>query len=143
MIYFNNQLMPDSRSATLFMVTNTTAFERYEDHEAALFIHLHTLIEQALTQGEKPIALIEDYLELRYTEGTSIAEIADSIAQSDAMQMALWELKERWGSLDKSLPDDTLLYGGDIDKDSAVQHFCTITLRSYLEALAHDQNNDI
>ena len=46
MIYFNNQLMPDDTSAKLFLVTNTKPFERYEDHEAALYIKLHELVEQ-------------------------------------------------------------------------------------------------
>ena len=63
------------------MVTNTKPFERYEDHEAALYIQLHEMVEHAFAKGEDPIALIEDYLELVYTEGKSVAEIADFLAR--------------------------------------------------------------
>lgn len=140
MIYFNNQLMPNNTSAKLFMVTNTKPFERYEDHEAALYIQLHQMVEHAFAKGEDPIALIEDYLELVYTEGKSVAEIADFLAQTDKMQLALWTLKESWDKLDESAPQDSLLYGNGMYKEEAIQLYSEITLRTYLEALAQHQN---
>lgn len=140
MIYFNNQLMPDNTSAKLFMTTNTKPFERYEDHEAALYIQLHELVGHAFAKGDNPIALIEDYLELVYTEGKSITEIADFLANTDKMQLALWTLKESWDKLDESAPQDSLLYGNGIDKEEAIQLYSVITLRTYLEALAQHKN---
>jgi hypothetical protein len=140
MIYFNNQLMPNDTSAKLFMVTNTKSFERYEDHEAALYIQLHQLVEHAFAKGENPIAFIEDYLELVYTEGKSIAEISDFLGNTDKMQLALWTLKESWDKLDESAPQDSLLYGNGMDKEEAIQLYSEITLRTYLEALAQHKN---
>ena len=140
MIYFNNQLMPNDTSTKLFMVTNTKPFERYEDHEAALYIQLHQLVEHAFVKGENPIALIEDYLELVYTEGKSVGEIADFLANTDKMQLALWTLKERWDTLDETAPQDSLLYGSGMDKEEAIQLYSEITLRTYLEALALHKN---
>ena len=140
MIYFNNQLMPNDTSTKLFMVTNTKPFERYEDHEAALYIQLHQLVEHAFAKGENPIALIEDYLELVYTEGKSVAEIADFLANTDKMQLALWTLKESWDKLDETVPQDSLLYGSGMDKEEAIQLYSEITLRTYLEALAQHKN---
>ena len=141
MIYFNNQLMPNDTSAKLFITTNTKAFERYEDHEAALYIQLHELVEHAFAKGDNPIALIEDYLELVYTEGKSVAEIADFLANTDKMQLALWTLKESWDKLDETAPQDSLLYGSGIDKEEAIQLYSEITLRTYLEALAQFKND--
>lgn len=140
MIYFNNQLMPNDTSTKLFMVTNTKPFERYEDHEAALYIQLHQLVEHAFGKGENPIALIEDYLELVYTEGKTVAEIADFLANTDKMQLALWTLKESWDKMDDSAPQDSLLYGSGMDKEEAIQLYSEITLRTYLEALAQHKN---
>ena len=140
MIYFNNQLMPNDTSTKLFMVTNTKPFERYEDHEAALYIQLHQLVEHAFAKGENPIALIEDYLELVYTEGKSVGEIADFLANTDKMQLALWTLKESWDKLDETAPQDSLLYGSALDKEEAIQIYSEITLRTYLEALALHKN---
>ena len=132
--------MPNDTSAKLFMVTNTKPFERYEDHEAALYIQLYHLVEHAFEKGENPMALIEDYLDLVYTEGKSIAEIADFLINTDKMQLALWTLKESWDKLDESLPQDSLLYGSGIDKEEAIQLYSEITLRTYLEALALHKN---
>ena len=141
MIYFNNQLMSDHTSVKLFITTNTKAFERYEDHEAALYIQLHDLVEHAFTNGDNPIALIENYLELVYTEGASVAEIADFLAHSDKMQLALWTLKERWDKLDETAPQDALLYGNGISKAAAIALYSELTLRTYLEALAQFKND--
>lgn len=139
MIYFNNQLMPNDRSAKLYMVTNTKPFSRYEDHQAAIYIHMYELVEQAYGNAEDPIALIENYLELVYTEGKSIAEIANFLIQTDKMQLALWTLKERWDKLDESVPQDALLYGSGLGKQDAIALYSEMTLRTYLEALSqHD-----
>ena len=132
--------MPNDTSAKLFMVTNTKPFERYEDHEAALYIQLYHLVEHAFEKGENPMALIEDYLDLVYTEGKSIAEIADFLINTDKMQLALWTLKESWDKLDESLPQDSLLYGSGIDNEEAIQLYSDITLRPYLQALALHKN---
>ena len=134
MIYFNNQLMPTDNRATL-----TKPFERYEDHEAAIYIQLHELVKQAFATGDDPISLIENYLELVYTDGQSIAEIADFLANTDKMQLALWTLKESWDKMDDSIPGNSLLYGG-LGKEEAIQLYSEITLRTYLEALALHKN---
>lgn len=140
MIYFNNQLMPNNHSATLYMVTNTKPFDRYEDHEAAIHIQMHELVENAFSKAEDPIALIENYLDVVYSEGKSVAEIANFLIQTDMMQLALWTLKERWNKLDESVPQDSLLYGSGLGKEEAIQLFSDITLRTYLEALAQHRN---
>lgn len=131
--------MPNEQSATLFMTTNTKNFDRYENHEAALYIQLHQLIETAFLEGENPIALIEEYLEVIYTDGKTTEEIANFLAHSDQMQLALWTLKESWSAMDESLPNDSLIYGG-LSKEEAIQLYSEITLRTYLEALAQYQN---
>jgi hypothetical protein len=134
MIFFNNQLMPTTGSATLYMVSNPVAFTRYEDHEAAIFIQLHELIERAFAEGEDPVTLIESYLETVYTGGNTTNEIANFLMQSDKMTLAMWTLKESWSNLDESIPGDSLMYGG-IEKKEAIQLYAEITLRTYLEVL--------
>jgi hypothetical protein len=54
--------MPNSNKATLFMVTNTKAFDSYEDHEAAIYIQLHEMVEQEAIQLYSEITL-RTYLE--------------------------------------------------------------------------------
>lgn len=135
MIFFNNQLMPTTGSATLYMVHNPVAFTRYEDHEAAIFIQLHELIDRAFAEGDDPIALIETYLETIYTGGKQTGEIANFLMQSDKMVLAMWTLKESWNHLDYSIPADSLLYGG-MEKKEALQLYAEITLRTYLEVLS-------
>jgi len=135
MIFYNNQLMSGDIKARLFMVSNPSKFERFEDHEAGIFIQLHELIEQARAMGENPIALIEEYLEVVYNEGNTIDEIASFLLETDKMQTALWTLKESWDKMDDSLPTSSIMYGG-MDKEEAVQLYSETTLRSYLEALA-------
>ncbi len=139
MIFYNNQLMSGDIKARLFMVSNPSKFERFEDHEAGIFIQLHELIEQARATGEDPIALIEEYLEVIYNDGTSTEEIASFLLETDKMQTALWTLKESWDKMDDSLPTNSLMYGG-MDKEDAVQLYSETTLRSYLEALALFKN---
>lgn len=140
MIYVNNQLMPDDNSIKLFTATNSTSFERFEDHEAAIYFQIDALIEEAMGNGENPIALIENYLEITYTDGRTIEEIAAFLCHTDKMQCALWTLKERWGKFDKNLPEDSLMHGGGISKDEAIQIYSETTLRTYLEALAQFKN---
>lgn len=140
MIYFNNQLMPNDTSAKLFMVTNSKPFVRFEDHEAAIYIQLHELVEYAFAKGENPIALIEDYLDMVYTEGKSVEQIASFLLNTDKMQLALWTLKESWDKMDETLPENSLMYGNGMDKEEAIQLYSEITLRTYLEALAQHKN---
>lgn len=135
MIFFNNQLMPTVGSATLYMVHNPVTFTRFEDHEAAIFIQLHELIDRAFAEGDDPIALIETYLETIYTGGKQTSEIASFLMQSDRMVLALWTLKESWDNLDDAIPADSLLYGG-MEKKEALQLYAEITLRTYLEVLS-------
>lgn len=132
--------MSDDNSTRLFLVTNTKPFNRFEDHEAALVIQLHELVEDAMTKGENPIGLIEDYLQITYTEGNSVAEIANFLAQTDKMQLALWTLKESWDKMDDTAPEDSLLYGSAISNEDAVQIYAQTNLRTYLEALAQFKN---
>ena len=139
MIFYNNQLMSGDIKARLFMVPNPSKFERFEDHEAGIFIQLHELIEQARAVGENPIALIEEYLEVVYNEGNTTDEIASFLLKTDKMQTALWTLKESWDKMDDSLPTSSIMYGG-MDKEEAVQLYSETTLRSYLEALAFFKN---
>lgn len=139
MIFFNNQLMPTPGSATLFMVTNPVAFTRYEDHEAAIYIQLHQLIDRALAEGEDPVILIESYLETIYTGGTTTGEIANFLMQSDKMVLAMWTLKESWSNLEESIPEDSLIYGG-MERKQAIQLYAEITLRTYLEVLSANQS---
>jgi len=134
MIFFNNQLMPTAGSATLYMVSNPVAFTRYEDHEAAIFIQLHELIERALAEGEDPIVLIESYLETIYVGGRTTNEIANFLMQNDKMTLAMWTLKESWSNMDESIPGDSLMYGG-MEKKEAIRLYSEITLRTYLEVL--------
>ncbi|TGV03589.1 hypothetical protein [Flavivirga rizhaonensis] len=140
MIYYNNQLMPNDNSAKLFMVTNSVPFERFEDHEAAIYFEIDQLVDHAVGSGENTIALIENYLEITYTDGRTIEEIVAFLIHTDKLQCALWTLKESWDKFDKTLPEDSLMHGG-ISKDEAIQIYSETTLRSYLEALAQFKND--
>ena len=71
MIFYHPQLMQNESEAKLFMVINPVAFKNFEDHEAAIFIQLHDLVEKAIKQKESPVSLIEDYLNVTYTGGHS------------------------------------------------------------------------
>ena len=136
MIYYDTQLMPNSESATLFMVTNAKPFDRYEDHEAAIYIQLHLLVDLSIQSGENPIGLIEDYLEITYTDGKTVTEIADFLANTDRVQNALWSLELNWKKKDDTLREPSYLQSG-ISKEEATQLYTHITLRSYLEALSN------
>lgn len=139
MIFYNSELMPDSHSATLFMVTNAKPFTRFEDHEAGIYIQLHTLVELSIESGENPIGLIEDYLGITYTDGRSVEDIAHFLAYTDRVQNALWSLQLRWQNKSAIKAEASYLQSG-ISKDQAIQLFTQITLRVYLEALANYTN---
>ena len=134
MIFYNNQLMSSREEATLYMVSNPVPFRNYDDHEAGIYIQLHELIERAISEGENPILLIEEYLEIVYTGGTDIDEIAAFLFNTDKMNQALWTLQQHWDNIDETLPTNSLMYGG-IDTQEAVQLYCEITLQSYLNIL--------
>ncbi len=136
MIYYNAQLMSDDASAILFMVNNSVLFERFEDHEAAIHFHIHQLVEQAIASGESPVALVEDYLDISYTDGSNPHEISDFLLQSDVMQSALGNLKENWHQKSTDLPDEGLLFGQGIAQNEILERYSKITLRSYLETLS-------
>ena len=134
MIYYNNQLMKSGNQLKLFLVSNPIPFERYEDHEAAIYIQLHELIEDAVKDKEDPVALMEDYLGTTYNLGGSEDEIASFLFHTGEMRAALNVLKENWDALDESIPHDSLMYGG-VSKDEATEIYSELSLRSYLEAL--------
>ena len=138
MIFYDTQLMPDTGKARLFMVSNPIALERYEDHEAALYLQLHELVERSRAEGQDPVALLEDYLETVYTDGHNPEEIANFLFHHDKMQSVLWSLKESWSNLDKTLPGDSLMYGG-LGREEMLEVYAETTLRTYLEALVASQ----
>ena len=135
MIFYNNQLMKNHRQLRLYLVSNPKPFKRFEDHEAALQIQVHELIERAVKEKEDTIALIEEYLQLNYTGGNRPEDIASFLLNTDQMIHAMHTLKDNWDQLDESLPEDSLMYGGTT-RDEAVQAFSEITLRNYLETLS-------
>lgn len=141
MIFYNNQLMKSGSQLKLFLVSNPIPFERYEDHEAAIYIQLHELIEEARKEKENPIALIEDYLGTTYNLGDSDNEIASFLFRTGEMMSALNVLKENWHTLDRSLPEDSLLYGG-VSKEQVTQVFSQLSLRTFLEALVALSNEN-
>ncbi|EDP96511.1 hypothetical protein KAOT1_03842 [Kordia algicida OT-1] len=136
MIYYNIELMPDSHSAILFMTTNATPFRCFEDHQAGIYIQLHTLVELSLASGEDPIGLIEDYLGITYTEGRSTEEIAYFLCYTDRVQNALWSLEIRWHKKTDIESEASYMEGG-LSKEKALELFTQITLRRYLEALSN------
>jgi hypothetical protein len=139
MIFYNNQLMPTRADAILYMVSNPVPFKNYDDHEAGIYIQLHELIERAIAEGENPILLIEEYLGIVHSGGTTIEEIAAFFFNTDKMVQALWTLQEHWDTIDETLPKDSLMYGG-IDTEEATQLYSEITLRSYLDMLISQGN---
>lgn len=118
----------------LYLVSNPTPFKRFEDHEAALQIQLHELIEKAIKDKEDPVALMEEYLQTNYNGGDTVEDMANYLANTPQMVHALHTLKDNWDQMDETLPEDSLMYGGTT-RDEAVQAFSEITLRNYLEAL--------
>jgi hypothetical protein len=134
MIFYNNQLMKNHMQLRLYLVSNPTPFKRFEDHEAALQIQLHELVEKAIKDKEDPVALMEEYLQTNYNGGDTVEDIANYLANTPQMVHALHSLKDNWDQMDETLPEDSLMYGGTT-RDEAVQAFSEITLRNYLEAL--------
>jgi len=135
MIFYNPQIMTNEKELFLYLVSNPKPFTRYENHEAALQIQLHELVERAIQNKENPIALIEFYLGITYNEGHTVADMANFIANSGQMRHALHQLKENWAELDDSLPGESLRFGGT-SKEQAIQTFTQIALQTYLEALS-------
>jgi len=135
MIFYNPQLIPDTDSATLFCVQNPIVFADYQDHCAGIYLHLHTIIEKAIAEKENIVGLIEDYLNLPFSESQTVSTIASFIYYSNPMHQALTSLRERWQSYDPTLEEATVTTGGSIDKKEAIQHYGRVTLRAYLEAL--------
>ncbi len=118
----------------LYLVSNPTPFKRFEDHEAALQIQLHELVEKAIKDKEDPVALMEEYLQTNYNGGDTVEDMANYLANTPQMVHALHTLKDNWDQMDETLPEDSLMYGGTT-RNEAVQAFSEITLRNYLEAL--------
>ncbi|WP_241479982.1 hypothetical protein [Kordia jejudonensis] len=127
--------MSGDTSAILFMVENPSPFKQYEDHEAAIYITIHLLIEDAILQGENPIAMIENYLNVVYNGGTTTGEITDYLIQTGSLQNALWELKEKWSELDTKINENSLMYSS-LSKQNVTEIYAQRTLRTYLETLA-------
>ena len=134
MIFYNNQLMKNQQQLRLYLVSNPKKFQVFEDHEAAIQIQLHELVERAIREKENPIALIEEYLQISYNCGDTVEDIANFLISTPQMIHALHNLKDNWDQMDETLPEDSLMYGGT-SRDEAVQAFSEITLRNYLEAL--------
>lgn len=124
----------------LFLVSNPVPFSRYEDHQAALQIQLHELVEQALAEKEDPRVLIEQYLGVPYNEGDTAQDMALFIQNSPQMSYALSELKENWSRFDDSIPAESLTHAS-VKREDAVEAYSEITLRSYLEALCGVYDN--
>lgn len=134
MIFFNNQLMKTPGQLYLFLVSNPQPFTRYEDHHSALFIQLHELIEQAIADGQNPVALIEEYLKLPYNGGDTVEDMAAFLFYSDPVIQAMSILRDNWSSLDPTLPEDSIAYG-TTTREEAVEAFSQLTLTRFLEAL--------
>lgn len=142
MIFYSNQLMKTQTELKLYLVSNPVAFARYEDHEAAIQIMVHELVESSIAEGENPIALIEDYLGIAYDRGDTVLDITAFLIQSDPMKQALYRLRESWDQMDSSAPEESLLYSNGLSREEVVRTFSQITLRTYLEALALQYNGN-
>ncbi len=134
MIFFNPTLMPTPETALLFMVHNPIPLENYEDHEAALYIQLHELISRSKSEGEDPIALIEEYLEVYYNEGHTAEEIAAFLIGQDKMIHALSLLRSNWKTYSPDAQPESIAYGG-LSKQAYLEQYGELNLRSYLETL--------
>lgn len=135
MIFYNNQLMKNQQQLRLYLVSNPVPFKRFEDHEAALQIQLHELVQRAFEQKEDPVALIEEYLQVSYNGGDRAEDIANFLVNTPQVVHAMHTLKDNWDQMDESLPEDSLMFGATT-RDEAVQAFSEITLRNYLETLS-------
>jgi len=136
MLFYNNHCIPNTDSATLFMVANALPFDNYQDHYAGISLRVLELMEIALDQGESPIALMEDYLQVYYMGDDRLQTMADFLMQQDQMLTVLQTLKSRWNSYDPNQEEDGLLYGSGISKEDATLRYSSVTFRSYLEVLS-------
>lgn len=137
MIFYSNQLMKSRRELLLYLVSNPRSFTRFEDHEAALQIRLHELVEKAIEEKEDPVALIQECLQVEYNGGSGEEDIANFLINSHQMIYAMHHLKDSWKDFDgKKTETDSLVYGSATTREQAVETFAEITLRSYLEALS-------
>lgn len=123
----------------LFMVSNPTPFTRYEDHQAAIYMKIHDLVEQAFEQKEDPVALACEYLGTWYPFDHSTDELTAFLFESGEMTTALKELEENWHALDDTVPETSLLYGG-VSRAEARDIYTQTTLRTFLEALTHQSH---
>jgi hypothetical protein len=135
MIFYNSQLMKDENQLRLFLVSNPSPFLRYEDHEAALQIGIHEMVERAIESKENPIALIEQYLQVVYNGGDTPEDIANFIINCHQMVHTMHKLKDNWDEMDDTLPEVSLKHSAT-SREQAVQVYYETTLRSYLEALS-------
>ena len=135
MIFYNSQLMKSESQLILYLVSNPKPFSRYDDHEAALQIQLHELIERAIKEKEDPIAMIEEYLQVSYNGGDTVADMANFLINSGQMVHAMHSLKDNWDAMDETLPEVSLKHSAT-SWEQAIQIYSEITLRSYLEALS-------
>ena len=119
----------------LFVVTHPKPFKRFEDHEAALQIQLHELIERAILKKQNPVLLIEQYLEVSYKGGSTVEDMAHFLINSPQMAHAMHSLRDNWAELDETLPGESIMYGSTT-KQEAIQTYSEISLTSYLEALS-------
>jgi len=134
-IVYHPQLMPDTPSATLFMVANPMSFQNYEDHYAGVYLRLYELIENAWDAQENPIGLLEDYPDICCPECGSATDIANYLIGHDKMLTALNMLRQKWRKLDPEFPFSRFTKGGLSQKERCNLYHQT-TLRSYLEALS-------
>jgi len=135
MIFYNSGLMQNLGQLRLFVVSNPKPFKRFEDHEAALQIQLHELIERAIFKKQNPVQLIEQYLETTYNGGSTVEDMANFLMLCPQMAHAMHSLKDNWAELDETLPEETILYGRT-SRQEAIQTYSEITLVSYLDALS-------
>lgn len=141
MIFYNNQLAKNENQLWLYLVSNPSPFKRFEDHEAALQIWVHELVEIALEEGENVVMLIEEAFVTSYDDGNNAEELAAFIQQSEFMVHAMHTLKNNWDAIDETLPEDSIVHASETNKKQAHQIFPDITLRTYLEALANVYDN--
>ena len=140
MIFYNSQLMQNQHQLRLYLVSNPVAFKRFEDHEAALQIQIHELVEKAIETKDDPVVLIQEYLQTSYIGEDTVEGFANFIICSGQMTHAMFNLRDNWDEMDESLPEVSLRYS-NTSRKQATQVFYEITLRSYLEALSMVYDN--
>lgn len=138
MIYYNKTLMPELQDAILYMATNPVAFTSFNDHNAAIYIGLHELVERSKQTCDDPIVLIEQYLDCIYTADESTDAIAAFIMQTPQMITAMTILKQNWVQFAAAdtTESDALLPAASKIPDDIIMLYSEISLRLYLETLA-------